>query len=161
MQIPDFDVADDIQLEEQKKRENTAQIKAYQDDLRRLDLKERETMSLYVADQIGFDGYREMKTMVDKEKAAINAELEKLRQTEDEPQINKADIINNFRENWAFLSAGERRQFLLQFMKKITLVVEKQEGVHLGNVKILDVEFLPSYEKQRETIAEKRVSAIL
>jgi len=146
--IADLDVSEQIKIETQKKQENEKQIKAYQDKLRQMETKEREAMALYVDNEMAFDSYREIKKLVDKEKVIINAELEKLQSAENEVVINKTDIINNILENWTLLSDNDRRQFLLQFMSKITLVTEKAKGEHFSSVKILDVAFLPSHEKQ-------------
>ena len=151
--IPDLDVSEnELQLEAQKKQENEAQIKAYQDKQRQLEAKEREALSLYVANEMAFESYREIKRMVDKEKGIISAELEKLQSANTEPVLNKADVILNFRENWSLLSASQRRQFLLQFMENITIISNKAEGEHFSTVRILDVVILPT-EKQAETVA--------
>ena len=144
-QIGDMDVSDEINLEAQKKEMNLAQIKAYQDKLRQLETKEREAMALYVDNEMDFDSYREIKKMLDKQKAAIVAELAKLQEvSEEEPAINRTDIINDLRENWALLSPSERRQFLLKFVKQITISTEKELGQHYTPVKILGVDFQPS-----------------
>jgi len=150
-QVPDLDVADEIQLqiEARKKQETETQIKAYQEKQRQLEAKEREAMTLYVANEMEFESYREIKKMVDKEKAIIKIELERLQAADNVELVDKSDIVNNFRENWSELSASERRHFLLQFMDKITLVNEKLPDAHYGTVKILDMDFLPKHEKQR------------
>jgi site-specific DNA recombinase len=147
MQIPDLDVSGDIEIETQKKQANEAQIKAYQDRQRQLETKERDVLSHYIANEIDFDSYREGKKMIDKEKASIISELEKLQAVNDEVEIGKSDIIKNFRENWSLLSVDERRQFLIQFMDKIVIKTEKIEGKNVSTVKILDTVFLPSYKK--------------
>ena len=53
----DFEVADEIQLEAQKQRENSAQIKAYQSKLHQLETKERESMAFYVEDKVTLESY--------------------------------------------------------------------------------------------------------
>ena len=146
--VADMDIADEINLEAQKKEQDQAQIKAYQDKTRQLEAKEREAMALYVADEMDFDSYREIKKMLDKEKAAISAELAKLQEAAAEGlTINRADIINDLRENWALLQPSERRQFLLKFVKQITIATEKEPGQHFATVKILGVDFQPSMDK--------------
>jgi len=146
----ELDVADEIEIQSQKKQENLAQIKAYQEKLHLLETKEREVMKLYVDDGLDLAGYREIKNIADKEKSVISAELERLQATQNEgAQLNKTDIINDFRENWARLSASERRQFLLRFIGKITVKSERKEGEHFSTVKILDIDVLPSHEKHR------------
>ena len=155
--IPDLDVTEnELQLEAQKKRENQAQVKAYQDKQRQLEAKEREALSLYVANEMEFNSYREIKRMVDREKGIISKEIEKLHAADISPVLNKADVITNFRENWALLTASQRRQFLLQFMGNITIATEKDEGGHFSTVKILDLAIL-STEKQADIVAPASV----
>jgi len=88
-QVVDMDISDEVNLEAQKKEKNLAQIKAYQDKLRTLENKEREAMALYVDNEMEFDSYREIRKMLDKQKAAITLELAKLQEvSEEEPAIN-------------------------------------------------------------------------
>ena len=156
--IPDLDIIDEIEIEEQKKRENEAQIKGYQDRHRQMETKEREAMARYVENELDFESYREIKKMLDKEKAVIKAELAKLEVTTVEaPHINKSDIINNICENWERLTSSERRQFLLENIEKITLNTEKEQGGRFTIVKILDMDFLPSYEHQRTKQPKKYI----
>jgi len=152
-QIADLDVTEnELRLEAQKKQENQGQIKAYQDKQRQLEAKEREALSLYVANEMAFESYRDIKRMVDKEKGIISAEIEKLQAVENEPVLNRMDVISNFQENWSLLDASQRRQFLLQFMGNITILTEKTEGGHFSTVKVLDATILPT-EKQAEMVA--------
>ncbi|MDR2559284.1 MAG: recombinase family protein [Oscillospiraceae bacterium] len=144
--LVDLDAAEQVEIESQKKQENQAQIKAYEKKLQKLKIKESEAMSLYVADEMTFENYREIKRLVDKETAIINAELEKLHTIQDEMPVNKTDIIKDFNENWEWLTTSERRQFLLQFMGEITVTAEKEKGQHFATAIIQDVAFLPSPE---------------
>jgi len=159
--IANLDVAEDVQMETQKKQETETQIKAYQAQQRQLEAKEHEALTLYVANEMEFDSYREIKKMVDKQKAVIAVELTRLQEaTEDEPTLCKADIINDLRENWSLLSPSERRQFLLRFVKNITLIVEKEKGSHYGTAKILDIDFQSSIDKniaQRTSVRSQLV----
>jgi len=146
--IADLEVSEnELQLATQKKQENQAQIKAYQDRLRQLDAKEREALALYVVDEMEFESYRDAKKMIDKEKSRIRAELEKLQAADNAPVLNKLDIITNLQENWSLLSASQKRQFLLQFMGNITISSEKEQGQHFSTVKILDVSILPTQKQ--------------
>ena len=140
-QIADFDIIPEIEIKEEKNQNNLAQTKAYEARYSQLESKESQAMKLYVANELELDSYREIKKMVDKEKTIIGAELSKLRETAEETVIHKADIINNFCENWLLLSPGERRQVLLQSVEAIILISEKLKGSHFGEAKILDVAF--------------------
>jgi len=135
------DLEIDIQLEERKKQENLAQIEAYTAKYRHMEAREHEALTHYVDGKLEFDDYREVKRLVDKEKTAIRAELERLEVPQDEPKINKADIIRCFRTNWALLSTTERRQFLVKFVEKILVSTQKADGEHYVAVDILDVVF--------------------
>ena len=44
-------------------------------------------------------------------------------------------------ENWKLLSSMEKRQFLLQFVEKITFDIQKEEKAYFGSAKIVDVVF--------------------
>jgi len=147
-QIADMDISDEINLEAPKNEKNQAQMKAYQDRRRQLETKEREAMALYVDNKMAFDSYREIKKIADKEKTAVLAELAKLQEaSEEKPAINRADIICDLRGNWALLSASERRQFFLQFVKQIKVATEKEVGQHFSAVRILGIDFQPSIAK--------------
>jgi len=141
--ISDFDVADEIKQEEfeQKKRDNQALIASYEKKYRGLEDKEREALTLYVGNDINFDSYRDIKKRVDADKQQIKIELERLRDVHDDAQINEADIINQMKENWVLLSSMEKRQFLLQFVEKITFNIEKEKRAYFGTAKIIDVVF--------------------
>jgi len=140
-EIGNLDDTNELQANAQKQQENLLQIQAYQAKRRQLEAREREALTLYVNGEMEFESYREVKRMVDKEKTAIDAELERLQISADEPQINRADVVRSFRENWGLLSDSERRQFLTQFVGKITITVERAEGEHFSKVKSLDVDF--------------------
>ena len=110
------------------------------------------SIKLFVANEMAFESYRDIKRMVDKEKVIISAEIEKLQATDNEPVLNRMDVISNFQENWSLLDASQRRQFLLQFMGNITILTGKTEGGHFSTVKVLDATILPT-EKQAEMVA--------
>jgi len=151
--IADLSVSDEVEIEAKAKQDNLAQIKAYQEKQRLLESKEREALTLYVANEMEFDSYREIKKMVDKEKSVIVSELAKLQEaTEEEPQLDKSDIINDLRENWSLLSINERRQFLLKFVKKITITTEKKNGQYFTTAKILDMEIQPFKKSVKNTL---------
>jgi len=127
--VPDLDVTDKVDLEEkrQKVRQDTqTQIEALTDKLQRLDNKEREIMNFYINESIDFDSYRAMKKQMDADREFIRGELAKLSAAHagggGEPTITKADVVENFRENWEKLTDPEKRQFLMRFIKKIVLV---------------------------------------
>jgi len=142
-QISTFDVTEEIRQAEleQKKRDNLNMVDLYEKKLRQLDDKERETLSLYVSNDIDFDSYRDIKKKIDKDKQLFRSELERLQEGQEEVEINEEDIISQFNENWDFLSNEEKRQFLLKFVEKIVVSLEKEKGQHFRTAKIIDVVF--------------------
>jgi site-specific DNA recombinase len=140
-QVSKLDVTAEIkQLErEQKKRDNASLISSYEKKLQQLDSKERETLSLYVDNDIDFAAYREIKKRIDADKQVIRVELGRLREVQDDVEIDEADIIEQLNENWLYLSNMERRQFLLQFVENITVDISK-DG-HFAKVNIVDLTF--------------------
>jgi site-specific DNA recombinase len=139
--IADFEAFDEAILSEgeQIQQDNAAVIAALDGKLRQLETKERETMGLYVSDDVTFDEYREIKRRVASDREAIEAELERLRSVKPAVALSFVDVIANLRENWCLLNDGERRRFLLDFVEKITVVTEKNDGAFFGDVRILDV----------------------
>ncbi|MCL2810464.1 MAG: recombinase family protein [Clostridia bacterium] len=158
LQIDDLDSVEDVEVEAQQKRENLSLIKAYEEKLRQLDAKERDAMSRYVNDEMAFDSYREIKKMVDKEKERIYAEMERLRAEDDSPAIDKSDLVRGFRENWDSLSSEQRRQFLLQFVDKILVKNEVEDGEPFGKVTIVDAVFRLVYADPSESAAKAVIS---
>jgi hypothetical protein len=145
--VDDFTVSDEIELEQKRqqvRQDTETQINVLNEKLKKLDNKEREVMCFYVAEEIEFDAYRAMKKQLDNDRDFIHAELAKLQAALDEreePSISRADIVTDFRENWASLSNLEKRQFLTKFIKKIVLVNEPIEGTNKGHTVITSVEF--------------------
>ncbi|MCL2670495.1 MAG: recombinase family protein [Clostridiales bacterium] len=142
-QVSNFDVASDIRQSEleQKKQNNLELIDSYEKKLRQLEEKEREALSLYVNNLMDFDSYREVKMRVDKDKQSICAELERLQEIQVDVVIDEVDIISQLNDNWVLLSNTEKRLFLMQFVDRITLDIEKGKGKHLGTAKIIDIVF--------------------
>jgi hypothetical protein len=103
--------------------------------------KEHETLTLYVRNEIEFDEYREIKSIIAADKLAITAEIERLRTTVNEIAIDRSEIITNLRENWELLTPTERRAFLKKFVERIEIISEKNEGEFLGRVRIVDVKW--------------------
>jgi site-specific DNA recombinase len=145
--VEEFAVLDMVELEQkrqQTQQDTETQINALNEKLKKLDNKEREIMGLYVGGEIEFESYRAMKKQLDGDREFIRSELAKLQATLDEREeasISKSDIVTNFRENWANLTDGEKRQFLTKFIKKIVLVNEPIEGTNKGYTIIKNVEF--------------------
>jgi len=146
-EIEEFEHFDGIHIqneqdEEKAKQKSLELIQSYNERLRQLEKKERETMNLYVGDNVSFDDYRKLKSIIDEDKSFVMAELQKL-EAEQEiiPTINDEDVIRNLKANWKVLNNKEKRKFVIRFIDKIVVENEKPKGVHLGTVKIKSVEF--------------------
>jgi site-specific DNA recombinase len=153
-QIANFDVADEIKQAEfeKKKQSNLTLITSYEKKHNQLEEKEREALTLYVSNEIGFNDYREIKKRVETDKQLVRVELERLNNIQECVDINDEDIISQLSENWIFLSDIEKRQFLMQFVGKIVLDIEKNDKNFFSTAKILNVAFSPSHEKKREHV---------
>jgi len=139
-----FSEADRLELQEQEqlREQNQQIIQQYQDKLRQLDRKEKEILQLYVNNDIDFEIYRNMKNQVDSDRQTVKTELARLNaQEEQEPEINKEDIITELKRNWISLTNTEKRQFLVRFVKRIVAVNEIPEGKTHGTVRIISVEY--------------------
>jgi putative heme degradation protein len=101
-------------------------------------------MQLYVKDSIDFDAYRAMKKQVEDDRATAQAEIARIDVPEEkEPEIKKEEIVADLKQNWDAMTNGERRQFLVRYIKAIYAVNEVPEGKVHGTVKITAVEFRP------------------
>jgi len=142
--IGDFDTLDEIQLVVKKevKEQNIDLVKDLQRQCRKLEQKEKEVLDLYIDNKIDFDNYIEVKKAVEKEKNQISSTLGQVENLVDEEiTIKKECIIKNLKENWEWLNNSERRQFLVNFVDRITIFHEKQGGRLPGITTITNVEF--------------------
>ena len=130
-------------LLETEKQNALIQLQNYQEQLKNYNDKEKEIMNLYVKGKIDFDSYRGLKEQLDSDREYIKKEVEKLAVNDDETPItlNREEIVTSFQENWQGLTDSEKRLFLTNYIKKITVSNEPIEGSNFGNTKIVDVEF--------------------
>ncbi|MDR0943730.1 MAG: recombinase family protein [Ruminococcus sp.] len=143
-QIADFESPEEDITIEQKKQENAKNIAAYENKLKALEAKDKETLELYVSNELSFDEYRAMRTKIEADRAFINAEIERIKLPSDnESDFTKDDIILNLRENWELLTDSEKRTFLRNFVERIVIESTKDEGCYFGEVRVLEVKFTP------------------
>lgn len=143
--IADLNVSDEIEMEQTEAvhQKSDELIQSYTDKLQSLDKRHREIMDSYCDGGIDFESYRHMKNKLDSDKALIHAELAKLEnESISEDNIGHADILTNVRENWELLTDREKRQFLLQFVKRIVIENVKLSGVRRSDARIAKVEFV-------------------
>jgi len=141
--IEDFNTLDEIQLaaKEEIKNKNLELINSLQKQYEKLERKEKEILRKYINGDVDFENYIYIKNSIDNEKNQTSLTSKGVESLVDEEiTIKKEDIIKNLRENWELLNNAERRQFLVNFVDKIT-VVNELKNARNGIVKILDVEF--------------------
>jgi len=142
--IEDFNALDEIQLamKQENKNKNLELINDLHKQLEKLDRKEKEIVTMYVQENIDFDSYSNIKKTIDNERKQAMGTLEGIEESiDDEITVKRENIIKNLKENWEFLSNSERRHFLINFVEKIEVVNEREEGRCKGTVKILNVVF--------------------
>lgn len=138
-----FNVIDEIQLEEKSKSQNNELISSLNKQYKALEQKEKEILNLYITNTVDFEHYIEIKKSTEQEKAHIYSQLQSLQGNNEEKEIEavkKEDIINSLRENWEFLTNAEKQQFLVKFVDKIIIKIEKQPNKR-NFVEIQKVEF--------------------
>ena len=149
--IDEFDVIDNLILEENETNKRQEQIKSdCEARFKRLTIKEKEIISLYTDDKITFDEYTKMVKQVKIDLENIKNELEIITDnTEEEVNIKKEQIIKELKENWKHLSNIERQQFLNTFVKKIVILTRQEPDKKRNNVKIMDIEFAGVLEPEK------------
>lgn len=142
--IEDFNVIDEIQLEENKKlkNQNEKTIKKLHNQYENLEKKEKEILNSYVENNIDFENYINIKNFIEEEKKKIIVQLANIEIIEEDEEIiiRKEDIIKNLKENWNLLTNIEKRQFLETFVNKIVIVNELQNS-RRGIAKVLNIKF--------------------
>ena len=140
----DFDTLDEIQLVMKKeiKDKNIELVKDYNRKYAKIECKEKELIHTYMYGDIDIENYKLLKTSIDKEKKQLSCMIEALEVLiDDETTIRKENIIKSLKQNWNFLDNTEKRQFLINFVERIEVINDKENGKRGGTVKIVNVEF--------------------
>lgn len=124
-------------------QDNSADIAAITAEVRQIEKKTEEIMSLFVNNNIDFEAYQGMVKISNERRGKLQARLRLLEnaQAAQDTTYTAADIITNFRENWAALDNEQRQAFLHRFVKKIVMHSEKAEGGYFNDVVIDEVVF--------------------
>ena len=144
--IPDITVPDDTVLEEKNEQEriNALIREEVQNAIAKLEKKAKSVMKLYIGDEIPFDEYAQMNSIIASEKASYMERLENIPTDPDEDfLLTREEILTNFRDNWKLLTNAERLKFLQDHIEKITAVARKEEEHSQNKVKVLQVKFYP------------------
>jgi len=132
--------------EEQKKNEKQAVIGEYEEKLKQVETKIRETLDHYVDNVFSIEEYRKVKQRLDNDRKAICDELDNLYVDIEEVVVeNKLEIAKTVHENWEKFSNIEKRNFLMQFVEKIVVKNEKvgvsKKAKIQRKVKVFDIVF--------------------
>ena len=124
-------------------QDNGGEIVDIAAEVRQIEKKTEEIMSLFVNNTIDFETYQGMVKLSNERRGELQARLVLLEnaQAAQDTTYTAADIITNFRKNWAALDNEQRQAFLQKFIKKIVIHSEKAEGGYFNNVVIDEVVF--------------------
>ena len=140
----DFNTLDEIQkaMKQEIKEQNIAMIKDLKKQLNKLEKREKSLVNAYIQEEIDIENYKVIKATIDTEKNTISGMIENTEAIIDEElTMKREDIIKNLKENWEILSKEEKRQFLINFIEKIEIVNEKEQGKRSGIINRINVEF--------------------
>lgn len=143
--IEDFNVANHTDLREDlPPPDNSTEITAITSEIKAIEKKSEEIMSLFVSNTIDFATYQSMVRLNNERRGILDARLNILQSTQDnkEARYTAHEIISNLRMNWQTLNNEERLQFIQRFIKKISIQSDTQgdNRIH-GNVEIHDIVF--------------------
>jgi len=142
--INDISAINGIDLEVKTNRDNVnALLRAEcENAISKFEKKEKDVMTLYINEQIGFKEYSQMYGIITAEKEKhVEMRNNVPSEQENETVLTSMDIITNIRENWLLLTNAEKLQFAQEYIEKITAVSIRQENKKRNTVKILKVEF--------------------
>ena len=124
-------------------KDNSAEIAAMTAEVKEIEKKTAEIMSLFVSNTIDFNTYQGMVKLSNERRGELETRLILLQNAQAENNITftAAEIITNLRENWTALNNEQRQEFIQKFIKKIVIRAEKQNGKHHNEVIIDDVLF--------------------
>jgi len=116
----DFNLLDKVEADKPK-IDNSAEIAAIAAEIRQIEKKTEEIMSLFVTNTIDFVTYQGMVKISNERRGELEARLILLQNAQQEKAViyTVSDIIANFRDNWAVLDGEQRLQFVQKFIKKL------------------------------------------
>jgi len=129
---------------EEAKKMALEQIEVLRERITTLDTKEKEMLDSYIVDNASLADYRNVKVQLDVERAKMLAEIERLTPSEErrrEGAASKGDIVFIFRKEWGGYSDKEKRQFLIEYIRKIVVVNQPVPGNRVGKYKIFEIEY--------------------
>jgi len=126
----------------QRKQENEKLINEYKGKLQQLESKLREALDCYVNNTFTVEEYRKVKKRIENDKQTILVEVDRLKIESEDIADNKLEIAKDFKENWDKLTNVDKRIFLMRFVEKIIVKIEKvEEGKRDKKAVICDIVF--------------------
>ena len=160
--IGDFSKFDDIEIENDSSKENEIleNITDCEKKINALLVQKKRVMERYAREDIEFEEYKELLTILNGDYESLENELNRLKNNihiaVKTPKISNEDIIFNVRENWDILNNVEKMTFMQRFMKRIVINVEKERH-NSSIISIKKIEFnlsskFPLKNAKRENI---------
>jgi len=125
-------------------KRTAARIEELKEKMTVLDAKEQEMLDSYITDNATLAEYRGVKAKLDGEREKITAEMQILTPAKahtHKDTMTRDDVVSCFKTDWQNYTNIEKRQFLLKYIRKITLVNRPIKGQHEGKCEITGIEF--------------------
>jgi hypothetical protein len=131
----------DIQEAEKEKRiENESKKVAFEAELQSAVNRKKEIINLFSDGKIEIDEYNAMVNRVVGRIEFAKSELVKIHiSLHESEKIDYGEVVATFTENWVKLTDIEKRQFLIDNIKKI--IAENKGGYNSGITRIIKIEF--------------------
>ncbi|GHU64378.1 hypothetical protein FACS189418_8920 [Clostridia bacterium] len=141
-QIADFNIDKNLDIQHQKpNKNNLLTTKTLKSKLKVFQVKEHESLNLYINNEISFAEYHKIKKQLDRNRLIISTEIERLEQEKININPNEIELDLNLQKNWNKLDYSERRRFLREFVQRIVISSITEEDGFFGVVDIAMVEF--------------------
>ena len=100
-----------------------------QEQTRKLNKKKKDMTELFSTDEIDYDTFKEVKSVIDSKLEVLNNELDKINKYSNDEDLTNEEIIKevivNLKNNFIHLNNHEKKMFLERFVKEIKV---KKEG---------------------------------
>ena len=126
--IKDLEFDKSILKKEKKIIENNDTLDL-QEQTRKLNKKKKDMTELFSTDEIDYDTFKEVKSVIDSKLEVLNNELDKINKYSNEEDLINEEVIKevivNLKNNFIHLNNHEKKMFLERFVKEIKV---RKEG---------------------------------
>lgn len=126
--IKDLEFDKRILKKEKKVIENNDALDL-QEQIEKLNKKKKDMAELFSTDEIDYDTFKEVKSVIDSKLEVLNNELDKINKYSNEEDLTNEEIIKevivNLKNNFMHLNNHEKKMFLERFVKEIKV---RKEG---------------------------------